>query len=71
MKTYTWKKIQGYDVAVSDDTGKVHHAVSKDGQRTLYPYKPNRKENELDNCCDEYSPEQWSRKLHNGTGYFK
>lgn len=70
MKTYTWKKVQGYDVAVSDDTGCVHHAVSKDGQRTLYPYKP-AKDGGLDNCCDKYTTQQWCRKLHDGTGFFR
>ena len=62
-------KIYGHEVAVNEK-GKVEYAVSKDGQRTVYPYKWS-KYGGWDNCSGEYTPEQLRRKIKNETACFR
>ena len=70
MNIYVWVKIHGYDVAVNSENHTVHHAVSKDGQRTLYPYE-SCKDGGLDNCSGCYTADQFRRKMKNGTACFE
>lgn len=70
MNTYTWVKIYGYDVAINDNNGTVHHAIRKDGQTTVYPYEVSRYGG-LDNCAGDYTAKQFRRKIKNGTACFR
>lgn len=72
MKTYTWYEVDNLTIYVSDDTGKVHHAVNYNSNNvvTLYPYEPC-KYGGLDNCCDCYTLRQVKNRLKTGKISFK
>ncbi|MBP5432867.1 hypothetical protein [Ruminococcus sp.] len=67
--TYTWKKIFDYDVAIDDETGKVHHAVDEKQDRTYWPYVA--ANDGWDNAVGRYTADQFRRKIKNGTAAFK
>lgn len=66
MKVFTWRKLYTYSVAISEDTGKVHHATDEKASKTLYPYVWS-KYGGWDNACDELTVDQLRRKIKNGT----
>lgn len=72
MKTYTKYEYNGYDIYVSDDTNRVHHAVEIDttNQTTLYPYEPC-KTGGLDNCCEFYTLRQVKNRMKTGKIVFR
>ena len=70
MITYKWVKIYGYNVAVDDQDGTVHHAVSDDGQRTLFPYEQSIYDG-LDLCSGWYTVNQFRRRMKKGQVCFK
>ena len=58
MKSYTWHKLYGIDVAVDDETGKIHHAIASG--LTCYPYAPAPKKygGGYENVCGCYTLKQ-------------
>jgi hypothetical protein len=72
MKTYTRYEHAGYDIYVSDDKNRVHHAVKIDttNPTTLYPYEPC-KTGGLDNCCDCYTLQQVKNRMKTGKIVFR
>ena len=72
MKTYTRHEYAGYDIYVSDDTSRVHHAVkiNTTNPTTLYPYEPC-KTGGLDNACDCYTLQQVKNRMKTGKIVFR
>lgn len=80
MKTYTTRKVGGftlrklgdYTLYVSDDTGRVHHAVDYTSRNpvTLYPYAACRSGG-YDNVCGELTVTQTRSRYSRGTLIFR
>lgn len=72
MKTYTYYEVDNLTIYVSDDTGKVHHAVNYNSSNvvTLYPYEP-ANGGGWDNMCDVYTLRQIKNRLKTGKISFK
>lgn len=72
MKTYTTRKLGNFTLFVSDDTGRVHHAVDNTSSSpiTLYPYAAS-KSGGYDNVCDELTVTQIRSRYSRNTLIFR
>ena len=69
MKTYTMHAIGQLTAYVSDDTHRVHHAVSWQSSNpvALYPYTPGQGGHGWDNVCDVLTLPAVRSRISRGT----
>ena len=65
-----WKNTKPLGDVCLDENGNVHHTVSDDGYRTLYPYRANMtfngrewKQDGWNNCAGYYKPAYLARLM--------
>ena len=68
-----WVNTKSLGEVCLDEKGNVHHTVSGDGQRTLYPYRAHMvrtiigwRQDGWDNCSDCYKPSYLARLMREG-----